>query len=97
MSEKTISQADVAHMATLSRLHVSPDEQALFARQFGDILAYMDVLAEVDTTGIEPLYSPVQHEGTLREDEARHLRSREAVLANAPHGDGEYFVVPRIV
>lgn len=97
MSEKTISQADVAHMATLSRLHISPDEQALFARQFGDILAYMDVLAEVDTTGIEPLYSPVQHEGALREDEARHLRSREAVLANAPHGDGEYFVVPRIV
>ena len=97
MSEKNISQADVAHMSTLSRLYVSPDEQALFARQFGDILAYMDVLAEVDTTGIEPLYSPVQHEASLREDEARHLRSREAVLANAPHGDGEYFVVPRIV
>lgn len=97
MSEKTISQADVAHMATLSRLHVSPDEQTLFARQFGDILAYMDVLADVDTTGIEPLYSPVQHEGIPREDEALHLRSREAVLANAPHGDGEYFVVPRIV
>ncbi len=97
MSEKTISQADVAHMAALSRLYVSPDEQALFARQFGDILAYMDVLAEVDTTGVEPLYSPVQHEGIPREDEARHVRSREAVLANAPHGDGEYFVVPRIV
>ena len=97
MSEKNISQADVAHMATLSRLYVSPDEQALFARQFGDILAYMDVLAEVDTTGVEPLYSPVQHEGIPREDEARHVRSREAVLANAPHGDGEYFVVPRIV
>ena len=98
MSEnKNISQDVVAHMAQLSRLAVSDEEKALFARQFGDILAYMDVLAEVDTTGIEPLYSPVQHEASLREDEARHLRSREAVLANAPHGDGEYFVVPRIV
>lgn len=97
MSEKTISQEDVAHMATLSRLTVTPDEQALFARQFGDILAYMDVLAQVDTRDIDPLYSPVQHEAIPRPDEAQRRRRREDILANAPHGDGEYFVVPRIV
>ncbi|HJA79752.1 Asp-tRNA(Asn)/Glu-tRNA(Gln) amidotransferase subunit GatC [uncultured Desulfovibrio sp.] len=97
MSEKTISQEDVAHMATLSRLDVTPDEQALFARQFGDILAYMDVLAQVDTSDIAPLYSPVQHDGIPRPDEAQRRRRREDILANAPHGDGEYFVVPRIV
>ena len=45
MSEnKNISQDVVAHMARLSRLAVSDEEKALFARQFGDILAYMDVL-----------------------------------------------------
>ena len=50
MSEnKNISQDVVAHMAQLSRLAVSDEEKALFARQFGDILAYMDVLAQVDT------------------------------------------------
>ena len=97
MSDKTISQDDVAHMATLSRLSVSPEEQALFARQFGDILSYMDVLAQVDTSGVEPLYSPVQHISVPREDVSQNRRSREAVLANAPEGDGAYFVVPRIV
>ena len=42
MSEnKNISQDVVAHMAQLSRLAVSDEEKALFARQFGDILAYI--------------------------------------------------------
>ena len=58
---KTISLEEVAHMATLSRLSVSEEEQTLFARQMGDILAYMDVLARVDTNDVEPLYSPAQH------------------------------------
>lgn len=62
MSEnKNISQDVVAHMAQLSRLAVSDEEKALFARQFGDILAYMDVLAQVDTSAVDPLYSPVSH------------------------------------
>jgi len=52
---KTISLEEVAHMATLSRLSVSEEEQTLFARQMGDILAYMDVLARVDTNNVEPL------------------------------------------
>lgn len=94
---KIISLEEVAHMATLSRLSVSEDEQALFARQMGDILAYMDVLARVDTNAVEPLYSPALHPGALRDDVSARRRERSEVLANAPEADGEYFIVPRIV
>lgn len=94
---KTISLEEVAHMATLSRLSVSEEEQTLFARQMGDILAYMDVLARVDTNDVEPLYSPAQHPGPLRDDVSARRRERNEVLANAPEADGEYFIVPRIV
>ncbi len=94
---KTISPEEVAHMAALSRLSVSEEEQALFARQFGDILGYMDVLARVDTENVEPLYSPAQHTAPGREDQAANRRTRREVLANAPEQDGEYFIVPRIV
>ena len=94
---KTISLEEVAHMGTLSRLSVTEEEQALFSRQMGDILAYMDVLARVDTNEVEPLYSPAQHPGPLREDVAARRRERTEVLANAPEADGEYFIVPRIV
>lgn len=44
MSNKTIGKEDVRHMAALSRLQISEEEQELFARQLGDILGYMDVL-----------------------------------------------------
>ena len=94
---KTISLEEVAHMATLSRLSVSEEEQTLFARQMGDILAYMDVLARVDTKDVEPLYSPAQHPGPLLDDVSARRRERSEVLANAPEADGEYFIVPRIV
>ncbi|MGE9986060.1 Asp-tRNA(Asn)/Glu-tRNA(Gln) amidotransferase subunit GatC [Desulfovibrio sp. SGI.169] len=96
-AHNTISREEVAHMAALSRLRVSDEEQELFARQFGDILGYMDVLARVDTDNVEPLYSPAQHTARGREDQAVNRRSREEALGNAPEADGEYFIVPRIV
>lgn len=95
-----ISSDDVIKMASLARLHVDAPTQERFARQFGDILQYMDVLRGVDTEGVEPLYSPVQHETATRPDVARSHDSaphRAEVLANAPHKDDTYFVVPRVV
>ena len=97
MSSKTIGKEDVRHMAALSRLQISEAEQDMFARQLGDILGYMDVLSRVDTSAVEPLYSPALHQGPLREDTAERRRRREDILANAPEADGEYFIVPRIV
>ncbi|MBO4300441.1 MAG: Asp-tRNA(Asn)/Glu-tRNA(Gln) amidotransferase subunit GatC [Desulfovibrio sp.] len=94
---RNISREEVYHMAALSRLDVTEEEQTLFARQLGDILNYMDVLSRVDTSAVEPLYSPVQHQGHLREDEAVNRRQREDILANAPEADDASFIVPRIV
>lgn len=91
-----ISREEVAHMAALSRLRVSDEEQKLFARQFGDILGYMDVLSTGEHREGDPLYSPVQHVPRPR-GPAVNRRAREEVLANAPEADGEYFIVPRIV
>ena len=94
---KTINLAEVSHMPSRSGLSVSEEEQTLFARQMGDILAYMGVLAQVDTSDVEPLYSPAQHPGPQREDVSARRRGRSGGLANAPEADGEYFIVPRIV
>lgn len=97
MPNTTVTHETVDHMAELSRLHVSQDEKELFASQFGDILTYMDILAAVNTEGVEPLYNPALHDGRLREDVAHRTHSRAEVLAAAPESDGEYFLVPRIV
>ena len=95
-----MQKESIAHLALLARL--APDEaaQERFARQCGDILEYMDILNLVDTSGVEPMYSPfdAQAEGqALRPDAATGCNRREALLANAPHTDGTFFIVPRIV
>ncbi len=92
-----ITTQDVQRMAALARLNIDASTQELFAKQFADIISYMDILAEVDVQGVEPLYSPVLHDAQLRVDAVKNEDNRQGVLSNAPQSDGQYFIVPRIV
>lgn len=92
-----ISKEQVATIARLARLDLDDARLERFAGQFGDILDYMDMLGAVDTTDVEPLYSPSEHGTVLRTDEVLTHCTREQLLANAPESDGQFFVVPRIV
>ena len=87
----------VLGIAALARLEISQDQARVLAVQMDDILGYMDKLNELDTTSVEPMYTPVEHVSVLRADVVRSELSREEVLRNAPENNGEYFVVPRIV
>jgi len=102
--EKSLEK--VLAVASLARLDLgmglAPEEAekelARFAKQFDDIAALMDTLAEVNTEGVEPLYWPLAAPVTpLREDVAERHNTREELLANAPEQDGQFFIVPRIV
>ncbi len=97
MSEMKLSREEVARVAKLARLDLPDDKVKLFAGQLHDILTYMDKLNEIDTSEVDPMYSPVEHSTVLRKDEVRKEHSRDEVLSNAPDSDGQYFVVPRIV
>lgn len=92
-----ITVDEVVKVAALARLHLAQDKIDQFATQFNDILGYMHTLNEVDTSGVEPLYSPVTHSTVFREDVVRQEYSRDELLANAPETDGRFFIVPRIV
>ncbi len=92
-----ISTEQVTNMARLARLHLEPEQLEPLAAQFGEIINYMDVLNGVDTTGIEPLYSPFHSDTPVRQDVVNSHCVREDLLANAPQTDGQFFVVPRIV
>lgn len=95
--EKNISIDEVRHMAYLSRLAITEEEEQIFARQFSQILEHMSVLEKVDTENMEPLYTPLQENELTRPDIAINLRTQAQILSNAPETDGEYFIVPRIV
>lgn len=93
----SLDKKDFLHLCRLSRL--APDEavQEEMSSQCSNILAYMDKLAELDTIGVEPLYSPTMHNAVPREDIAVRRTNRSDLLADAPETDGEFFIVPRIV
>ncbi len=93
----TFTKDEAAKVAALARLSLNDDKLKLFASQFQGILGYMDTLNELDTAGVEPLYSPTRKETAYREDKTRTIRSREEILANAPEQDGQFFIVPKIV
>jgi len=92
-----ITPEAVAGIASLARLDISKDKLELFSEQLGDVLAYMDKLGELDTSAVEPLYSPVDKPTPMREDVVAKELTREEILANAPSTDGEFFIVPRII
>ena len=61
------------------------------------IVAYMDVLNRLDTSGIEPLSHVFPVKNVMRPDEVVPSCDRAALLAGAPAADGEAFLVPKAV
>lgn len=94
----TLTRAEVARIAELARLALTPDELDLFTRQLGDILGYFDQINAIDTAGVSPT-SHVLHRPVEREDEVRDPLPRAEALANAPDAAPEagLFKVPRVI
>ena len=61
------------------------------------IVAYMDVLNQLDTDGVEPMSHVFPVKNVLREDEVTPSQDRAELLAGSPAGDGEAFLVPKAV
>jgi aspartyl-tRNA(Asn)/glutamyl-tRNA(Gln) amidotransferase subunit C len=89
---------EVARIARLANLELDASEIELFARQLGDILAHVNELQLIDTTGVEPTAS-VGDDSLDRADDTRPSLDRAAALAIAPDpapGAGLY-KVPRVI
>ena len=93
----SLTRAEVEKIALLSRLLLSEDELQRMTVQLGGILGYMDLLAEVDTTGVEPMAHARDLSNVFRDDVVRPSLDREQALANAPHRDAECYLVPAVL
>lgn len=88
---------DVEYVAQLARLCLSEDEKKLFQRQLDEIVGYVNDIARVDVSGVQPMSHSTASQNVFRNDEPRPGLDREAVLKNAPAHDGQQFLVPKIV
>ena len=93
----TLSRSDVEHVAYLARLGLTDDELTLLEGQLNHILDQYTILATLDTDAIPPTAQTIELENILREDVAAPSLPTEAVLANAPAREGDFFLVPPIL
>ena len=91
-----ITIKDVEHVAKLARLELTQDEKEMFTHQLGDVLAHVEKMNEVDTTGVEPMNHPIDFSNVMREDVKIYENTREELMQNAPDIEGEFFKVPKI-
>ena len=92
-----LSREDVRKVADLARLKVTDEELDLLANDLRKIVGYVEVLNDVDTSGVVPMVHAVELQNVLRADELVESLPRTAALSNAPRNDGEYFLVPAII
>ena len=92
-----ISREEVEKVSLLARLRLSDDELTKMTVHLGQILRYMELLGEVDTSAVEPMAHAVEGANVLRDDAARPSMARDEALANAPNHDGQCYLVPAVL
>jgi aspartyl-tRNA(Asn)/glutamyl-tRNA(Gln) amidotransferase subunit C len=94
---RSITRAEVEHVARLARLALSDEELDGFARELGVILEHAEDLAALDLDDVEPTAHPLPLVNVLRPDEVRPSLDRDEVLGQAPAVEDGRFRVPRIL
>ena len=94
----TITLDDVKKLAVLSALSLNDDEAKKLQHELQDILAFVEQLNEVDTTGVEPTYQVTGLENVWRDDELIDYKlDRDALLKNAPDQQDGQIKVKRVL
>ena len=69
--------------------------------QLNDFFGIVEKMSTVDTTGIEPLYTPLSAVHAvalrLRDDAVTEIDQRDVNLQNAPAVDAGLFLVPKVI
>ncbi len=91
-----ISATDVAKVARLARLDVTPAEIELMTLQLGGMLEHFADVDLLDLADVTPMTQPYPLTNVFRADEVRPCLDRDEVLAAAPAAEDGCFRVPPI-
>ncbi len=88
---------EIEQIAELARLSLKPAEKEKLKKDLESILAYVEQLKQVPTDHVEPTSHVLNLENVFREDKTRPCDVREEVLKHAPHREGNFFKVPKVI
>ncbi len=92
-----LTRDEVAHVAALAKLAVTPEELDTYTGQLAAILDHAADIAGLDLDGVAPTAHPLPLVNVLRADEVRATLDRDEVLAAAPATEDHRFRVPAIL
>lgn len=93
--ENIINDEMIAYVGNLAKLELSEEERKQAKSDMGKMIAYIDQMGELDTTGVEPMSHVFPVKNVFREDVVTNGDMREEMLLNAPEEKEGMFVVPR--
>ncbi|MBL8512213.1 MAG: Asp-tRNA(Asn)/Glu-tRNA(Gln) amidotransferase subunit GatC [Betaproteobacteria bacterium] len=97
----SLNVKDIIHLSRLSRLALNETEQSAACEDLNGILALVERLRAVDTSGVTPLSYPLaviqEIPLRLRDDVVTENDQREANMANAPQQENGLFLVPKVI
>ena len=96
-----LTSDDVSRIAHLARLELQPAEQAAMLAQINGFFSIVEQMSAVDTTGVEPLYTPLSAVSEvalrLREDLVTEADQRALNQRSAPVVEDGLFLVPKVI
>ncbi|MCS5720922.1 Asp-tRNA(Asn)/Glu-tRNA(Gln) amidotransferase subunit GatC [Herbiconiux sp. CPCC 203407] len=95
MSE--ITQEQVAHLANLARIALTPDEIESLTKELGSIVDNVAKVSEVATADVPATSHPIPLQNVYRDDVPGNTLTTEQALAGAPDHDGSRFRVTAIL
>lgn len=93
-----LTREQIQNIAKLARLAITEEEIEKYQSQLSSVLSYMEILNEVDTSGVLPTSQVTGLEDVFRADEIRNSdnATRRAIIEQFPQRDGDALVVPPV-
>ena len=92
---------DVRRIAELARLDLGSDDEARMLAQLNSFFRIVEQMSAVDTSGVEPLYTPLAAIGDahlrLRDDAVTEVVDRAANQRSAPAIEAGLYLVPKVI
>ena len=92
-----VNDALIHKLAHLARLKFDVSEKEEIKNDLQKMIAFVEKLNELDTTGVEPLLHMTDDVNVLRDDSVEGSITREEALKNAPEHDEQFFKVPKVI
>jgi aspartyl-tRNA(Asn)/glutamyl-tRNA(Gln) amidotransferase subunit C len=92
-----MDQETVRTICYLARLEIEQSKSEKIQKDLETIIDLIGSLQTIDTSDIEPLYSPLEMTAFMHDDITKSDNKKEKFLENAVASNEDYFLVPRVV